>query len=60
MSKRSRHSGNRCFLCGAQCVPCKDNFGQPYMGCPRCVVVGPTTKETLVDPARRLVREESE
>jgi hypothetical protein len=35
----SRYRGNRCFFCGPQCVPCTDNMGQPYQGCPRCRVV---------------------
>lgn len=38
VSKKRGYSGNQCFLCGRQCVPAKDNFGQPYMGCPVCRV----------------------
>ena len=42
MVKRERLSsfrGNRCRFCGASGVPCTDNGGQSYMGCPRCVLV---------------------
>jgi hypothetical protein len=36
--KRQRYFGNRCYSCGAVCVPTVDNFGERYMGCPFCIV----------------------
>jgi hypothetical protein len=59
MSKRSPYRGNQCFNCGTQCVPCTDNFGQPYQGCPRCVIKLPDVgqKMSKLDEWRRLATE---
>jgi hypothetical protein len=32
---------NACFNCGRPVVPAIDNHGEPYMGCPRCVIALP-------------------
>jgi hypothetical protein len=34
---------SRCSICGSRCVPCVDNLGQSYMGCPVCIVADPKT-----------------
>lgn len=40
--KRYGFGKGRCYLCGTICVPAVDNCGQPYMGCPCCVIIDPT------------------
>ena len=45
MSKRMYWRRGSCRLCGANAAPAVDNFGQPYMGCSRCVVVEPSPKQ---------------
>jgi hypothetical protein len=35
---KSPYRGNRCHLCGRECVRAVDKFGTPYMGCPVCSV----------------------
>lgn len=36
---------NRCYFCGRRCVPCVDNFGLSYLGCPSCVIVDPSKQK---------------
>lgn len=31
----------RCSLCGSPCAPAVDNYGEPYLGCTRCVLRDP-------------------
>lgn len=37
--KRAKFRPDRCALCGGECVPCVNNYGNSYMGCKVCVVL---------------------
>lgn len=39
--KRRTYGPDRCPACGGPCGPAVDNYGQPYQGCLRCVIVLP-------------------